>query len=44
MSSVIEEGQKVCGIECQCADSAHQCLIHLVNDINVEICEIITTV
>ena len=44
MSSVIEEGQKVCGIKCQCADSAHQCLIHLVNDINVEICEIITTV
>ena len=42
ISSVIEEGHIVCGMECPCADSANQCLIHLVNKINVEICEIIT--
>ena len=43
ISSITEEGNRVCGIGCQCADSAHQCLIHLVNEINsadVEICEI----
>ena len=43
ISSVIEEGSRVCGVGCPCADSANQCLIHLVNEINVEICEIITT-
>ena len=43
ISSVIEEGNRVCRIGCPCADSANQCLIHLVNEINVEICEIITT-
>ena len=43
ISSVIAEGSRVCGIGCPCADSANQCLIHLVNEINVEICEIVTT-
>ena len=43
ISSVIEEGNRVCGIVCPCTDSANQCLIHLINEINVEICEIITT-
>ena len=42
ISSVIEEGSKVCGLGCPCADSANQCLIHLVNEINVDICEIVT--
>ena len=43
ISSVVEEGHRVCGIGCQCADSAHQCLIHLINEIDydVEICEIV---
>ena len=40
INSVIEEGHRVCGIGCPCAESANQCLIHLVNEINVEICEI----
>ena len=43
ISSVIAEGSRVCGIGCPCADSGNQCLIHLVNEINVEICELITT-
>ena len=43
VSSVIEEGHRVCGMECPCGDSANQCLIHLVNEINVENCEIIKT-
>ena len=42
ISSVIAEGSRVCGMGCPCADSANQCLIHLVNEINVEICEIVT--
>ena len=41
VSSVIEEGHRVCRMECQSADSANQCLFHLVNEISVEICEIV---
>ena len=37
VSSVIEEGNRVCGMRCLCADSANQCLIHLVNEINVDL-------
>ena len=43
INSVIKERHRICGIECQCPDSADQCLIHLINEINVEICEIIIT-
>ena len=43
VSSAIGEGNRVCGIGCPCANSANQCLIHLVNKINVEICQIIKT-
>ena len=42
ISSVIAEGSRVCGMECPCADSANQFLIHLVSEINVDICEIVT--
>ena len=45
-SSVNEEGHRVCGIGCPCADSANQCLIHLISDINstdVEISEVMKT-
>ena len=35
VSSAIAEGNRVCGMRCLCADSASQCLIHLVNEINV---------
>ena len=41
ISSVIQEGNRLCEIGCQCAESANQCLIHLGNTINVETCEIV---
>ena len=43
IGSLTEDGNRVCKMRCDCADSANQCVLHMINEIsttNVDICEI----